>query len=347
MPVQHRASGVVKVAFTLGPTDLIFDGRQSSSAHPTAEAIAERPDERGDALIAHGFAPNRTILDINGTLSVPHGMDLPPPWNLPSRMFRFPVEVCPPSRTSPRRIGLMHPLLADHPFVQVVEAALGTRLDPNGARNDAGYTASKPAVWWHAVDLVSAGRWRELLETARFTETRCIMRAVSFGLGYKGGAKKGKDGFGIRDAREIMAWLNVPEPRGRADLLAAFMAPSPCKQDRGAVIWPVNACGVTAEDEAWGMIAGLEEGWFTYGRGGFLQWSEAGQAEWQQASRARCSGDGETAVQATPPETANGRHDADSDRQDTGTGPCLEASAELRRRHRRPTQALPEQLSLF
>ena len=72
-------------------------------------------DTLGELLVAKGFAPNLVVLDINRALDVPHGFTLPAPWNLPSRLFRFPIEACPPDGDQPRKIGLRHPLLADHP----------------------------------------------------------------------------------------------------------------------------------------------------------------------------------------------------------------------------------------
>ena len=86
-------------------------------------------DTLGITLVEKGLAPNLGLLDINNSLSVPHGFDLPEPWNLPSRMFRFPVEVASPDKDQPRRIGLRHPLLADHPYVRHLEKLLGFEID--------------------------------------------------------------------------------------------------------------------------------------------------------------------------------------------------------------------------
>src|SRR3546814_18461236 len=87
----------------------------------------------GDKIIEAGLAPNGFILDLNSGLSVPRGFELPAPWNLPSRLFRFPIEVCKPRGDRPRTIGLRHPGLAEHPFVQSVAPALGVAPDTYGA----------------------------------------------------------------------------------------------------------------------------------------------------------------------------------------------------------------------
>jgi hypothetical protein len=50
-----------------------------------------------------------------------------------------PLEVIPPEKGEPRKIGLMHPGLAEHPFVQHVEA-LGIEVAHEGITNAYGYT---------------------------------------------------------------------------------------------------------------------------------------------------------------------------------------------------------------
>lgn len=148
--------------------DILAEADAANTPKPNAEpnSIA---DDLGAALIEHELVPNAFILDLNHGLTVPYEMELEYPWNLPSRMFQFPIEV---TDDGPRRIGLVHPLLVDHPYVQHVQALLGTEIDPNGAPNAYGYSKCDTALWWHAVDLICAGMWKELLETQRFTHRR-------------------------------------------------------------------------------------------------------------------------------------------------------------------------------
>ncbi len=141
------------------------------------------------------IAPNLALLDINNSLSVPHGFELPAPWNLTSRLFRFPIEVCGPEGDQPRKIGLRHPLLADHPYVWQVEAALGFEIDRNGTPNRHGYSSGPTARWWQDVALISAGKWRELLETQEYTESGCIMNAVAYGCRYSHHEDKKASGY--------------------------------------------------------------------------------------------------------------------------------------------------------
>lgn len=235
-------------------------------------------DYLGEALIEKGFAPNGFVLDLNHSLTVPYEMELPAPWNLPSRLFRFPIEVCEATKDRPRRIGLMHPLLGEHPFVQRVAAELGIELDPNGAPNAYGVSKQRTGLWWHAVDLVSAGMWRELLETRRFTTDDDIAGAVCYGMDYSPHDSERDGHISTAEAREIMAAIGAEEPEDRTALLLDMADPRPCEQEKGQVRWPINSGYDTdAETRAWGRIFGIESGWFARDRGGFLQWTQTGR----------------------------------------------------------------------
>ncbi|WP_430442293.1 hypothetical protein [Shinella sp.] len=250
-------------------------------------------DILGVALVEKGFAPNLAILDINNSLSVPHDFELPAPWNLPSRMFRFPIEVCRPDGDQPRKIGLRHPLLAGHPYVQHVESLLGFEIDHNGAPNRHGYSSGPTACWWHAVDLVTAGKWRELLATREFTAPECIMNAVAYGCRYSHHEDRRAAGYiTIAEARAVMREFGATEPAERGAIIRSFSAPSVCRQEKGAEHWPINTGRQCAEDIAWGMIFGIEDGWFRYDRAGFLQWSELGRERY-------AAGDSATYMQAS------------------------------------------------
>lgn len=239
------------------------------------------PDALGDKIIEAGLAPNGFILDLNSGLSVPRGFELPAPWNLPSRLFRFPIEVCKPRGDRPRTIGLRHPGLAAHPFVQSVETALGEALDPYGAPNEYGYSTCEQGLWHHAVDLITAGEWRALLETSDFTTPGNIFNAVGFGLRYSGNNETGKrDGYlTIAEAREIMDELGAFEPSDRAATIRELSKPVSCNPEgkKGGEHWPINGKTSSPEDDAWSFIFGIEDGWFEYDRSGHLNWSQKGR----------------------------------------------------------------------
>ncbi|RSV12403.1 hypothetical protein CA235_17205 [Sphingomonas sp. ABOLF] len=237
------------------------------------------PDQLGETIVAKGFAPSLGVLDINGALCVPHTIELPAPWNLPSRLFRFPIEVCRPEGDEPRKVGLRHPLLASHPWVQHVAAELGETIDPQGAPNRYGYSSSRNGQYHHAVDLISAGLWRELIDTLDFTTPGSVFQAIGYGLRYSDHREDRKRNGHITtaEARTIMDELGATLPTDRAETIRQFMQPMPCNSEgKGKPRWPINGrCG--GEDAAWGFIFGIEDGWFEYDRSGHLEWSAFGR----------------------------------------------------------------------
>lgn len=248
-------------------------------------------DDLGTVIVERGLAASPYLLDINGSLAVPHDFPLPHPWNLPSRLFRFPIEVSAGHGETLRRIGLMHPHLADHPFVRHVEEVLGIVLDPDGAPNVYGVSNARTGLWWHAVDLVGAGQWRALLETRHFTTDDDIARAVAYGLSYSHHEGKRQGYLSIPEARAIMAAIDAPEAAERCGLLA-FSRPMPCQPGKAPAHWPINHPALPANDVAWAMIHGIESGWFAHDRAGFLHWTDAGRDRYS-------AGEAETFVTAT------------------------------------------------
>jgi hypothetical protein len=171
----------------------------------------------------------------------------------------------------------MHPDLAEHPFVRQVSEVLGTPVPAGGAPNAHGYSCVSLGLWWHAVDLMGAGRWRELLATRNFTTDKAIAGAASFALSAsRSGQDGGRSGLSVTDARKVMAAIGSAEP---ADIIPTFLAvsrPGPVKQDSGVEHWPVNDSG-RDDASAWLRIIGLERGWFDYDRSGHIFWTQAGR----------------------------------------------------------------------
>lgn len=236
-----------------------------------------------DTLVRHGFVANAYLLSINGGLCVPRHIDLPAPWNLPSRMFQFPIETC--AHGEETHIGLLHPALADHPFVTHLETVLGIALDREGAPNAHGYSKRKTAQWWHAVDLISAGEWRALLETRQFTTDHDIARAVAFGLTYSHHEARRMGHISTGEARQIMAAIEAAEPQDRRSGILSLSAPSPCQQEKGPAHWPINHGPMDAAVIAWAILHGIEDGWFAYDRSGFLHWTRQGRERYLAGDR--------------------------------------------------------------
>lgn len=240
-------------------------------------------DEMGSMLIAHGLVTNSFCLDNNRALAVPDHMELPAPWNLPSRLFQFPIEVG-DIENDTRTLGLIHPALGEHPYVKHVATTLNVSFSPDGAPNRNGYSKSSLGQWWHAVDLISSGHWRELLQTRQFTTNTYIARAVRFGLDYSPTANQ-RNRVGPTEARIILQAIGAAEPLDRAATLRELAEPSPCRQDGGATHWPINDFRRDNElSLAWGRIFGIEKGWFAYGPGGHLQWAQRGRDQFASSS---------------------------------------------------------------
>lgn len=236
----------------------------------------------GEKIVAAGLARDIHQLTTNQSLPMPCNFLLPAPWNLPSRLFQYPIEIFPPDHDSPWQIGLRHPLLASHPFVLHAEASLGISIPREPVRNRWGYSTAQTARWWHAVDLIIEGHWRSLIETVEYTTPADIFRSIIFGLRYSDHRNEcSRNGYlSIHDARFMMSFLQATEPSDRATIVRTLCAPTLNSTDRKTPHWPVNTGGICSEDNAWAVIIGLEDGWLNYDRAGFLEWSESGRARY-------------------------------------------------------------------
>ena len=239
------------------------------------------PDPPGEKLVRLGFVANLYLLDINMALQAHDTAGMPEPWSLPSRLMRFPIRVLVPSHGAPRRLTLTHPGLEAHPFVQRVEAGIGERVPPPGAddpivRGDGG----------HALDLIAAVRWRDLLTTLAFTAPSCVAGGVSFGLSYPGDARKGRGAITTREARKILAAVCLEEPAGGARPQICLQPPRPCTGEPGAKPrWPVNTkLSLNAGGHAWALVRGLEAGWLTYDGSSYIVWSPRGVAAYERGA---------------------------------------------------------------
>ena len=98
--------------------------RACNRSHNRGSIMTETCDE---LLLERGLAPSRYFLDINHHLAVPHDMALPPPWNLPSRLFRFPIEIGDATVDGMRSVGLMPRCSASIPSCSAWRRSLARR----------------------------------------------------------------------------------------------------------------------------------------------------------------------------------------------------------------------------
>lgn len=237
---------------------------------PVVEII---PDPVCEQLVALGLVPNSYHLDLNRGLTVPAEFRVSAPWNLPSRLFQFPIEVGELDCNGQRRIGLMHPEMRTHPYIRHVEDLMGLSISEVGAPNLAGYSKSRIATWWHAVDLMSEQHWKDLLETRQFTTDDDIIRAVELAL----------SGNRITPltARSVMRAVGVETSEDALALLCKFAEPQEVVCD-GVTSWPVNRGSGSPQDRAWGIILAIEAGWLKFRACGFIGWSELGRSRYAQ-----------------------------------------------------------------
>jgi hypothetical protein len=252
--------------------------RQGTSGSYAKERIGVA-DPIGAAMIEAGFVANEYLLSINCTVEVSSDIELDGQWALPSNLFRFPIETHRPEGDRERVFGLMHPALAEHPFVKHFEQVMGFQVPREPACNGSGYSAAAGAAWRHACDLGCAGLWRELVQTRQFTTDASIFRAIAFALGYAN--KDDPLPERLRSIRWVMRELGSEQPADQAAVIRTLMKPSPCSDENGKTRWPINE-GIPrdAETAAWAYILGVENGWFEF-CGAFLNWSAAGRQRYE------------------------------------------------------------------
>lgn len=132
--------------------------------------------------------------------------------------------------------------------------------------------------WRFAVDCVTEGRLAALSEAAEIGLVM-VCQALNYGLSYTHHGDRRRSGYVTpKDARAVLKTRGSVEPVDPGAVLAAFMQPSSCKPEGQREHWPINtAYDGSRELAVWGLILGIERGWFAYDRSGFLQWSEAGR----------------------------------------------------------------------
>jgi len=191
--------------------------------------------------------------------------------------MRWPVEHCRYDRDSKdcwsgeetqTRLGLSHPLLAEHPLVLKLKADGFEVRDEGVLFETANYSS-----WHHAVDLCTDAHWEALVETKNFTEDEAIYSAVAFKVGYR---SENKADLSLKSARDVMDAMRSPEPLKR-EAWRKFREPSVISEAKNADRWPINANLNSKEEEAWAMIHAIEDGAIAF-HGNFLGWTPKGRS---------------------------------------------------------------------
>lgn len=250
-------------------------------------AIEAARDRIAERLVADGFFPNEYHVEHDGSFATWRTeREYAYPWNLPSRLFKFPAH----TDLGPdgvRRIGLLHPLLIDHPLVKEIIAKGYDICSAEECVNECDVPLShiSHGEWWHAVDLIERN-YRELLNTRQFTTTNDIAAAVCYRCSYP--HAKGPLTTIVREMREVLEAIEITEPDDSSvGVLASFSKPyaNHGEGKKAKARWTVcsNRALKTQESGAiaWAYIHGIERGWFE-NVGGYLGWTAKGREHWAE-----------------------------------------------------------------
>ena len=128
-----------------------------------------------------------------------------------------------------------------------------------------------------AIRCVTEGRASALSSADLDTETACS--ALHYGLLYSRHDDSKASGYvSPAEARAILKGRQCAEPPEAVQPHSTFMHPHPVKPEGRKEHWPINAVyGTDRRLIVWGLIHGIERGWFAYDRAGFLYWTPAGR----------------------------------------------------------------------
>lgn len=211
-------------------------------------------------LVTTGLVGNPGLFKMRGEIQAPAAFCDGWPWNLPSRVFQNPILA--DSDKGECHLYLAHPRLADHPFVHYAEMVLGREIPRTSG--DAVHTRLRGARWFHALDMIKAGNWQDLLKTGAFTDRGLIFRAVHVAL-----LREADDvAFDAGDAHGLLLAMNSAEPEDRDGLVRmVFCGP----REDGATV--VIRSAIEEETRAWAAVTAIEDGWMTTGVDGVARWT--------------------------------------------------------------------------
>ncbi len=87
---------------------------------PSEMTEAIERDEVGAKLLELGLCTAYELTHEKTHIAARDRASLPSPWNLPSRLIQYPLDMTAPHGDTPRRIALRHPALAGHPLSGVL-----------------------------------------------------------------------------------------------------------------------------------------------------------------------------------------------------------------------------------
>lgn len=234
-------------------------------APPPPVYIEPEPDPLVEKLIETGYASNAYVLDINRSINIECG-------DLPSRLFRFPIEFVDRSRQEDgiSKLWLQHSDLAGMEFVDRIERDTGCR--PVWSPVDEFDRERRQGAFWHAIDLLTDEHFRGMLDTRNFTDWPMVINGLRYRMDY--------GSLSIANARILLDEYGSvePEDRSAAFLKSDAVRVTNAQQGKFVGMWTKD------EQSVWAAIHGLEDGFFKRDRNGHLRFSPAFLAE-KEASR--------------------------------------------------------------
>ena len=133
-----------------------------------------------------------------------------------------------------------------------------------------------------AIDCVTGGRV-SALSTASDIDLDTICQALNYGLSYSRHDDPKRSGYiTTAQTRAVLQARDSTAPAEAGSLIVTFMRPMSVRPEGQAIHWPINrGRDQSSKLAAWGLIVGIERGWFSYDRAGFLQWSQAGRDRYE------------------------------------------------------------------
>ncbi|MDP9875608.1 MT-A70 family methyltransferase [Agrobacterium tumefaciens] len=246
---------------------------EQDDAPGEAVAVVSDDDPLQEKIVSAGLEA-KFLLELNRGLTTPGTLDLP------SRLFRFPIEFMSRQRRNgaESKLLLRHPLLREVPqvaaFIAEVEAKTGCAVEWEPLA-EFGRDLGAGWRWYHATDLCNDKHWRDLLSTQMFTDPDCIFRAVGLALNSRGA-------LSTRNARALMVELGSVEPADRSAGALSGKALFPYRDGKKKFISP----NISLRDEAgaWLAIHGIEDKWLAY-VGSYLSVTEEGMARREAAAK--------------------------------------------------------------
>ena len=180
----------------------------------------------------------------------------------PSRLFKHPVSYADGALT------LNHPLLAKTPFVKEVERVSGLQAEP------AAEQIVERNRWFHAVDMATNDRFRDLLDSAEYSTPRLVIEGGIFNFEHRD----------LTPANFTALLEEITDGRpGEADVAAVFAKHASAASTQQGKALQFDKKETSAAERGWAWLHAWDNKWVKP-KGDFLMLSPAGIDEIEKPS---------------------------------------------------------------